>query len=276
MEWLIREKCKDEYGILHLQNIILNIMQDIDLICKKNDIQYYIIGGTALGAVRHGGFIPWDDDLDIAMTRDNYEKFCKIFREQSDKNKYYFQESLVDWSGYYSKVRLLGTYLGEVEFERNIPKAKRGIFIDIFPLDKVPNKRISQLFWYFCGKILVAHALLKRGYSTATLKKKIIMALTFPLYLKPIHNLFYNYIRTYNNKQTNYMGGFTLISNFKNTITPTYIWGKPVYVNFETIQLQASSENDKFLKFYFGDYMQMPPINARFSKHMVNIDYGIY
>ena len=89
IESLMREGLEDSYGILKLQNIILNIMKYIDELCEKHQIEYYIIGGTALGAVRHGGFIPWDDDLDIAMTRDNYERFLTICEREINKDDFF-------------------------------------------------------------------------------------------------------------------------------------------------------------------------------------------
>ena len=76
---LLRSGFVDQYHTRDLQNVILNLMLYIDELCVTNNIEYYIIGGTALGAIRHGGFIPWDDDLDIAMTRNNYKKFIEIF-----------------------------------------------------------------------------------------------------------------------------------------------------------------------------------------------------
>lgn len=273
---LIRPEVQDEYSLLHLQEVILNIMQYIDDFCRDNKIEYYIIGGTALGAKRHGGFIPWDDDLDIAMTRPNYEKFCKLFREKSDKENFFLQEGLVDWPCYFSKVRLLGTFLGELEDEKNIPKEKKGIFVDIFPLDNAPDKSLMQHIWYFFGKVLIAHGLLRRGYDSASIKKKLIMYMTFPLYFKPFHNLILSFIKSYNDKQTNYIGGFSLISRFKNTITPKNIWGKPVYVDFELTKLQAPADNDTFLRYYFGDYMKLPPVEARGLRHVVELDFGKY
>ena len=273
---LIRPEVTDDYGLLHLQDVILNIMLYIDTFCRDNNIEYYIIGGTALGAVRHGGFIPWDDDLDIAMTRPNYDKFCKLFRKEYDKENYFFQESLVEWPCYFSKVRLLGTFLGELEDEKDLPKEKKGIFVDIFPLDNAPNSTIMQYIWYACGKILVAHGLLRRGYSSASLKKKIIMSLTCPLYYKPLHDLVYSFVKSYNTKDTNFIGGFSLISRFKNTITPKDVWGKSKYVDFEVLKLQAPSDIDAFLKYYFGDYMKLPPVEARGLRHVIDIDFGQY
>ena len=273
---LIRPELKDEYGLLHLQDIILNIMQYIEDFCNENDIEYYIIGGTALGAKRHGGFIPWDDDLDIAMTRPNYDRFCKLFREKSDKDNFFFQEGQVEWPCYFSKVRLLGTFLGELEDEKDLPKEKKGIFVDIFPLDNAPDTAFMQYIWYLCGKILVAHGLQRRGYASASFMKKIIMLSTFPLYFKPLRNLLFSFVKSYNSKDTNYIGGFSLISRFKNTITPKCIWGKPVYVKFELTSLQAPADGDAFLKYYFGDYTQLPPVEARGLRHVIELDFGKY
>ena len=74
----------------HLQLIILDIAKDIDLLCEKNRIKYYLLGGSTIGAIRHKGFIPWDDDLDIIMDHENYNKFVKVCREQLDHDKYCF------------------------------------------------------------------------------------------------------------------------------------------------------------------------------------------
>ena len=80
----------------HLQLVILSIVKDIDKLCRNNDIEYYLFGGSAIGAIRHKGFIPWDDDLDIIMDHSNYDKFVKVCREQLDANKYFFQEGCVN------------------------------------------------------------------------------------------------------------------------------------------------------------------------------------
>ena len=99
----------------HLQLVIMQIMKDIDDICRRNNIDYYLNGGSAIGAIRHKGFIPWDDDLDIMMTFDNYERFIKACREQLDPEKYYVQEGLKDWPLNYTKINLIGTCFDERE-----------------------------------------------------------------------------------------------------------------------------------------------------------------
>lgn len=273
---LMRDSSEDKYGILKLQNIILNIMQHIDEICLKYNIEYYIIGGTALGAVRHGGFIPWDDDLDIAMDRANYNKFLSVCKKELNNEVYYFQESEVDWPLYFSKVRLRGTYFEEVEEDKSILKKNRGVYVDIFPLDNVSDNKIISIWQYFCGKTLVSYSLKKRGYKRASLLKKLIMFLSFPLNIKIIRDFLKSQVEKYKDKETYNIGGFYLISRFKNTIIPKEIWGKPQRVQFEKISLLAPSDLNGYLVFYFGDYMKLPPKANRKGHHLISIDFGKY
>ena len=99
----------------HLQNVILSIMKDMDKLCQENGIEYYLLGGSAIGAIRHKGFIPWDDDLDIIMSHDNYDKFIEVCKTKLDTNKYYLQEGGKDWPLCFSKIKLHGTRLEEYE-----------------------------------------------------------------------------------------------------------------------------------------------------------------
>ena len=128
----------------HLQLVILDIIKDIDTVCKNNGIEYYLLGGSAIGAIRHKGFIPWDDDLDIIMTHSNYSRFLKICKEQLNSNKYYVQEGLVDWPLDYSKIKLRDTILKEPE--GYIPATReQGIFVDVFKLDNVSSNRFLHI-----------------------------------------------------------------------------------------------------------------------------------
>lgn len=273
---LIRPNSADEYGLHLLQNVILNIMTYIDRLCVDNNIEYYIIGGTALGAVRHGGFIPWDDDLDIAMTRDNYNKFISVCRsDKFDTKNYYFQEGTKDWTGYFSKVRLLGTYFDEVGTEGILPPELMGIFVDIFPLDNVPDGKLAQRWWYFCGKLLIAYEQsTHKGYLPNSFAKKIAVGVSKILYIKSIRQSFERQVEKYNNKPTSYIGGHSLVSRFHNTFSKRELWGKATRIPFETISLLAPEDIKGFLTFYFGDYMKLPPEDARRGHHLLNIDYG--
>ena len=164
-----------ENVVKHLQRVILGIITDIDALCQKNSIDYYLVGGSTIGAVRHKGFIPWDDDLDIIMTHANYEKFIKVCNEQLDREKYYFQEGRKDWPLNYSKVRLRHTRIEELE-DGGITPENQGIFVDVFKLDHVPDRNFRGKWQYFCAKVWLAYMLSCRTYTSASSKKKWIIA----------------------------------------------------------------------------------------------------
>ena len=127
-----------------LQLKILDIVKDIDDVCKKNNIEYYILYGSALGAIRHKGFIPWDDDFDIGMTYDNYVKFLEVCEQQLDKNKYYVQtpDKEEDYYLSFSKIRDITTTLIE-EGNKDIDIV-RSIYVDVFPIVGCPDNKFKE------------------------------------------------------------------------------------------------------------------------------------
>lgn len=276
IESLMRDGLEDSYGILKLQNIILNIMKYIDDLCEKHQIEYYIIGGTALGAVRHGGFIPWDDDLDIAMTRYNYDKFLTICETELNKEDFFLQVGRTGWPLYFSKLRLKGTLFEEVGAGDEIAKDNRGIFVDIFPLDMASNHKFGRIWQYLCSKLLIAQAVSTRHYKTSSIMKKMVMMLSFPLRFRTIEHFFFKQVTKYNCRDTKYIGDFFEISKLKDASYPNRIWGKPKKVEFENTFLYAPEMIDDYLTYYFGNYMKLPPLENRVCGHHNGISYGIY
>ena len=119
--------------LLKVQPILLDMVKEISRVCEENGIRYFLYRGTFLGAVRHRGFIPWDDDMDVAMPRKDYEKFCRIAPEKLG-NQYCFQNWHTDdaYAHPFGKVRKRGTVYVEAKCHR-LPE--NGFYVDIYPLD---------------------------------------------------------------------------------------------------------------------------------------------
>lgn len=259
----------------HLQKVILSIVKDIDNLCRKYGIEYYLFGGSAIGAVRHHGFIPWDDDLDIVMDFKNYERFITVCREQLDTNKYYFQQSLIDWPMLYSKIRLKGT-LFEEPGAYGDDKTKMGIFVDVFKLDNASNTSLGRKWQYFCGKVLLSYTILQRGYKEATLTKKAFMYLSSPLKIKPLYNYFYKQLIKYNGKETKMYVSFGARFRYKNSFFKKELFSNPIYVTFDSTQLPVPEKYDELLTQLYGDYMTPPSVEQQVGSHLTNVDFGAY
>lgn len=260
----------------HLQKVILEIAKDIDRLCQESGIEYYLLGGSAIGAIRHKGFIPWDDDLDIIMTPENYDKFIRLCREKLDKNKYYLQEALVDWPMMHTKIKLLGTRFDEPCSYADTP-GHRGIFLDVFKLEKVSNNKIEQLWQYVCAKILLTYCIHKRGFdSRQSIFKETIMHLSFPLKAKCIFNFFKHQMEKYNEKETNYYGFFSGRYRYKQSIYKKELYENPILVPFEDTKLPVPEKYDELLHQVFGDYMTPPPVKEQVGLHLRGVDFGKY
>ena len=124
-----------------MHNIHLELMDEYVKICDKHNLKYYLYGGTLLGAVRHKGFIPWDDDVDIVMHRDDYEKFGELCKAELDTNRYFYQTCFTDdwYPKLFAKIRMNHTSVREMVWDDF--KLHKGVYIDILPLYNFPKSR---------------------------------------------------------------------------------------------------------------------------------------
>ena len=259
----------------HLQKVILDITKDIDALCKENGITYYLEGGSCIGAIRHHGFIPWDDDLDIVMDTVNYDKFIKVCRAKLDTSKYYLQEGYKDWPMPYTKIKLLGTVFNEPNMYYDSLE-HRGIFVDIFRLENVPNGRIKQIWQYFCAEVLLCYCLSQKGCNNFNAKKKILILLSAPLKIKCIYNFFKKQVERYRTKITDYVGMFGGRYRLNNSIYKRSDYSNPISVSFEDTTLPVPSGYDAILTTIFGDYMTPPPQQEQIGLHLQGVDFGEY
>lgn len=254
--YCMRKDTEDSYGIKELQNRILEVMIWIDQVCNEHNIDYCLMGGSAIGAKRHGGFIPWDDDLDIFMTAEAYARFKRLFVDNC-KDGFYLQE----WGKHgdmitMAKVRMDGTaYIEEILEPLNI---HHGIYVDIMILHKCPNNHVLQRIQYLCGRYIAAKGLADRGYN----RRKDIAGLFLKLLaLFPkgfgVRTALSN-VYAYDSSQTRYYCNVLGKSNFEKSIYPIEWIQEPVYAPFETIELKIPAQAEKYLRKRFGDYMVIP------------------
>lgn len=256
---LMREELQDTYGILELQNKILEIAQYLDEFCQKHQIVYYLMGGSALGAMRHGGFIPWDDDLDVFMDFKNYRKFIEVCKTELDTSRFYFQqEDSAQLPYFFSKLRMNATACIE-EGWKHRKDMHQGIFVDIMCLYNAAPTKPGRIIQYYAAALLKAKAVTKSRYHTDSKLKKIQLLIAkygVNIFTKPI--LIY-LVRRYSNKATDTLAHIFGRAKFKNSFYPIIDFGTARYVPFEKIKLPVPQNVEDYLTRRYGPhYMQMP------------------
>lgn len=163
----------DSIDLRELQLLQLEIAKELKRICDENDIDYFMIGGTLLGAVRHKGFIPWDDDMDFGMTVENYNKFIEIAPHKLDE-RFFLQteDSDQNYHNIFAKIRMNNTHMIEKVTDKQI--IHNGIFIDVFPYDLTTEKIVHSKCYMKRLKILAKMYLLKNGYNLNAITEKKI------------------------------------------------------------------------------------------------------
>ena len=256
-------KLKD-YELRQLQLIQLELLCEVDRICKKCNIHYNIIAGTLLGAVRHQGFIPWDDDADVALLRTEYERFREACKTELDHERFYFQDHTNE-KGYrwgYGKLRRKKTLFLR-ENQEDMPY-EQGVFIDVFPLDSVPNNKILRSIMNFRCFVLRKAMWAPIGIkSTKNMAVKSIYAF--------MTKLPYQYIVIRYNKLIAKCKAID--SKYVRILTyPTpnseYAYLRKWYESSEEIWFECQKftgirDWNEYLSFKYGDYMKLPEITER-------------
>lgn len=245
---------KDNYK-RDLQLKILEMIKYIDELCKKHKIEYYLTYGSALGAVRHKGFIPWDDDLDIGMTYENYLKFIEICKSELNTKKYFLQTPENEKNYYLSfmKLRDITTTLIE-EKNKNID-ITYGVYVDIFPLVGVPKNKIKR-------KILEINRAFALSVNVNVINNKMLYNI-FKIILKCIgkkkilKTCTKNCVKYSCNDYEDWCSIFDG-DGMKINMTTKTIMAPPIRVQFEDTYLPIPQKYDLYLKHIYGDYMKIP------------------
>lgn len=243
--------------------LMLHMLQEVDAICKKFHINYMLFAGSALGAVRHQGFIPWDDDLDIVMLRKDYEKFLAVAPNELNQDEYFLQKEFSEhWPVFFTKLRKNGTAC----IERQLPKDRlmhQGIYIDIFPCDNLSNNPITRRFQFLASKVVIAKSVYERGYITDNWIKKVFIQLCRLLPLKP----FWKFAIRRENDNSQYVHTFFGgASRYEKNIYPRSWFESAVLLPFERGCYPVSAHYDELLTKLYGDYMTPLPEEKRGCK----------
>lgn len=261
-----------------LQMLLLSVIKEIHLFCVREKINYYLLGGSMLGAVRHGGFIPWDDDIDIGMPREDYEKFKSLFPKSMARDKYFLQCSDTDQDFAPAIMRLCirDTFM-DVKSERHLKNCKNS-YIDIFPLDNVPNevhKRTEQEKRITLVKRLIdlkLYHIYDNNSKFSIYVKKIVSVIMKIIPLSYLQKKLEQIMRLYQyEKCDNYCSMASQYSYSRQTISKQ-IYGIPKLIKFEDTELYGSEYPEKYLAHLFGvDYMQLPPEEKRVKPQNVYV-----
>lgn len=249
-------------------DVLLELLGEIDRVCKKHDIKYVLFCGTALGAVRHKGFIPWDDDLDVAMLRREYTRFLEVAPAELGE-KYFLQKELSrDFPMFFSKLRKNNTtYL-----EKYHPKRPhhQGIYVDIFPIDNASDNTFVRKLQFYASKIVIAKSLARRGYATDSKGKRLFMGLCRLLPLRLFHKIATHKHAT----ESEHVHTFVACtSRYAKGVYRREWIEKTVLMDFEGGRYPVSAYYDELLTTLYGDYMKLPSEEERkIKEHAILID----
>lgn len=264
---------QDELDKIHA--IQLEMLIEFDRICRKYGIKYIISGGTLLGAIRNKGFIPWDDDIDIRMDRNEYIRFTEICLNELDTKRYFFQDHNTDpeYPWYYGKLRY--NFSRYTRAGQEHLKMKDGIFVDIMPADGLPNNAILRNITIFECFILKKFLYSAVGcVSEKNILKKMGYKLMNFIPKRWIFNKLDKISTRYNKNKYNYVTSYSFVRCGQKQFTERIWHTDCVEVKFEGKLFFAPKEYEKWLSMTYGeDYMLPPPEEKRVGHNKISDFY---
>lgn len=249
-----------------LKKIQINILDQVADFCNKNDISYWLDCGTLLGAVRHKGYIPWDDDVDIGMFRSDFDRFLNLFNQSNERYKVYNIEHNNEF--YYPFGKVLDTTT--ILYEPDEKGSKISVNIDIFVYDNAPNGHRKLEIMYIKRDLYRNLNLLRtlNHKPNGTIVRRILIYF-LRLFIKPFPKAYFAKKMVQNSKKyveldTQKIGNFT---GFSNISCSKKVFRSFVEVEFEGKHYKAPIGYDEYLKAFYNNYMELPPIEKQVSSH---------
>ncbi len=252
------------YDLNYIKSEELKMLIKFDEVCNKYNIRYSLSGGTLLGAVRHGGFIPWDDDIDVIMIRKDYEKFCNVFDSEYDEN-YYLQNYLTDSEYINNFAKILNLDIPALIEETENLSIKKGLCIDIFPVDKAPNnflfRQIFIIKLSICS-ILKYSMLEKNEHGIKRIIHHFIRFFIRKGRTISINQWENNIRKKYNATSSNITYGDFIKPPYKlsaKDIQPYDMYEYYTTMQFENHSFSVIKNYKKYLELTYGEYEKLPP-----------------
>lgn len=262
--WITLTELKD------IQEAEFNILLYFDNLCRREGLTYYLAGGTQLGAVRHGGFIPWDDDIDVAMPRPDYDRLMEL--DELKKGRYLLinHKNRPKFHNLFSKICDTNTKIEEKEREEI---EGYGLFIDIFPIDGLGRnekraKRLGRRIWNLrCAARDVDFPELIQDNRKRRMLRPLFALIGFERLVAKAEKLSTRYEFRASEWRGSILGGAKAVRE----ILPGYVYAENEDIVFEGRVLKGMKHYDEYLKAMYGDYMKLPPEDKRVWGHMLNV-----
>ena len=269
----------DEDTLQHIKDVELMILKDFARICDENNIEYYLIYGTQIGAIRHQGFIPWDDDVDVILFRDDYEKFLKVMEENPSEKYTIFDSRYNDeYFFQFGRMSLNGTYWAEY-WDKQV-SFKLGIHIDLFILDNLPDNKFKRKLFiqrcYYVARLYSISVLKFDNYSkVVNLILNGVHGIFGLLNLTPsyFHKKLFKLFRKYEDSSGKYVTDLTLMQRvtfLRDDFKP------PKKAEFEDMNSYIPNDDFNTLTPIYGEYMELPPEEDRVAHILNEIEFGKY
>ena len=269
-----------------LQLAELDLLIELDRICREYNIKYFLIGGTLIGAVRHEGFIPWDDDIDVGMLRGDYIRFREVC-EQELKDEYYMHDWEKDGCSPlpFTKLRIRNTRVVE-DIARN-SAAEQEIFIDVFPFDAAPEQFLQQKRQQIRTVLLKKELLIRCGYKMSEHRRgmrkylnrmlyRMLDLIFLPYTTEELREKYEKESLRYANKKTGLCVNLGGAYSYGREMKKTSCFETCIPALFEGQYFWIPKEYDRYLREIYGDYRKLPDKKDRVPRHNIKIDLGSY